>query len=177
MKNKSTLNIALFSLIIFILIASYLWYLYFKDYEKRIIAENPENIFIRGVELINTGGIDYVNAKVEDEDSIIPTYYFSVKNNIDEDFKYTILLEETDVNDGCTSSTRLKPSELTYVLKLDNKVIKEDGLDKISNNILDTNVIKGNTINDYSLKIRLKDGITDYDQKHFHYVINLKESK
>ena len=148
MKNKRVLNIAFFSLIIFIAIASYLWYLYFHDYENRIIAENPKTEFVRGVELVNTGGINYI-----------------------------ITINEENVKDGCSKSTRFSRDELEYELKLDNKVIKKEGLDKISNNILDTNTIKGNSINDYSLKIRLKSGITDYEEKHFHYVINLEESK
>ena len=133
--------------------------------------------FIRGVELVNTGGINYINAEPQDDDSIIPIYYFSVKNKTDKDFDYVIVLEETDGNDGCVESTRFHKDELVYELKLDNKVIKEASLDTLVDNILDTNLVKGNNANDYSLKIRLKDDAKNYDKKHFHYVINLKEKK
>ena len=100
--------------------------------------------FIRGVELVNTGGINYINAEPQDDDSIIPIYYFSVKNKTDKDFDYVIVLEETDGNDGCVESTRFHKDELVYELKLDNKVIKEASLDTLVDNILDTNLVKGN---------------------------------
>ena len=177
MKNKNILNIAVICLILCIGIASYLWYLYFHDYEGRIIALNPKMEFIRGVELINTGNIDYINAKKDDADSIIPVYYFSVKNNSNKDYEYNIVILDSEGNDGCQESTRLKRSDLWYELKLDNKIIKESGLDTISNNILDTNVIKAGSVNDYSLRIKLKSDSTEYQDKHYHYVINLKEKE
>ena len=177
MKNKKVLDIAVLCLIIFIGIASYLWYLYFNEYEGRLINENPKMEFIRGVELINTGSINYVNATVDDVDSIIPTYYFSVKNKSNKDYNYIIVIEDSEGTDGCSSSSRLSRSELIYELKLDNKVIKVDGLDTLSNNILDSNIVKANSTNDYSLKIRLKSDTTNYEDKHFHYVINLKEKE
>ena len=70
MKNKNILYIAVLSLFLFVVMASYLWYLYFHDYESKIIASNPKMEFIRDVELINTGGINYVNAKVDDIDGV-----------------------------------------------------------------------------------------------------------
>lgn len=177
MKNKNVFIVAIISLIVFMGIATYLWYWYFHDYEGRLIAENSSMEFIRGVEFVNTGGINYINANPDDDDSIIPVYYFSVKNKVDKEFEYVITLDEEKSNDGCSESLRFERSELVYELKLDNKIIKEGGLDTLENNVIDTNIIKGKSTNDYSLKIRLKDDTVDYDKKHFHYVVNLREKK
>ena len=74
MKNKNIFVFGMIGLIIFIGIASYLWYLYFHEYEGKLIAQNEDLAFMRGVEFVNSGPIDYVNAKTEDDDSIIPIY-------------------------------------------------------------------------------------------------------
>lgn len=177
MKNKNIFTIAIICLLIFVGIASYLWYLYFHEYENKLIAENCKPEFNQEVELVNTGNISYIDAKKEDSDSVVPVYYFSVKSNSNRDYNYVITFENSDGNDGCTSENRLDRSELEYELKYDNKVIKSAGLDTLSNNILDTGVIKANSVNDYSLKIRLKSDITNYQKKHFHYVINIKEQE
>ena len=175
MKNKGILTIAMISLFVFIGIASYLWYLYFHEYEAKLIDASPAMKFIKGVELINSGNTNYINANVLDDDSIIPTYYFSVKNHSDKDYNYVIIIEDTNGDDGCTSATRFKRSELIYELSLDNNVIKTGGLDTLTNNVLDKNIIKVNETNDYSFKIKLKDEDTNYESKHFHYTINMKE--
>ncbi len=175
MKNKNILTIAIVCLFIFIGIASYLWYLYFHEYESKLIDASPAMKFIKGVELINSGNINYINANTSDDDSIIPTYYFTVKNHSDKDYNYVIFIEDSNGNDGCSPSTRLKRSELEYELTLDNQVIKEGSLDSLQNNVLDKNIIKVDGINDYSLKIKLKESDTNYENKHFHYVINMKE--
>ena len=168
MKNKSVFVFGMISLVIFMGIAAYLWYLYFHNYEGRLIAENESFAFMRGVEFVNSGPIDYVNAKSTDDESMIPTYYFRVKNNSDQDFKYELILSEASSNDG---------TDLDYTLKFDNKVLKESGLETLKNDVLDSNVIKAKSINDYSLKIRLKPEVTDYANKHYHYVVTLKEKK
>ena len=177
MKNKSVFSVAIISLVFFIGIASYLWYLYFHEYEGKLMDENCKPEFSREVELLNTGSTSYNEAKVDDTDSSIPTYYFSVKNNSSNNFNYVILFENSEVNDGCTAATRLKRSELEYELRLDNKIIKTASLDTLTDNILDTNIIKVNSVNDYSLKIKLKSDAVDYQNKHFHYLINIKEKE
>ena len=65
MKNKSVFVFGMISLVIFIGIAAYLWYLYFHNYEGRLIAENESFAFMRGVEFVNSGPIDYVNANAK----------------------------------------------------------------------------------------------------------------
>ena len=177
MKNKGIFSIAVFSLIVFIGIASYLWYLFFHEYEGVLLSKNPKMEFLRGVELVNTGNINYINATNKDSDSIAPVYYFSVKNKSNKDYNYLIIIEDSKGNDGCTDSTRFQRSDLEYELKLDNKTIKKGGLDTLSSNILDSNAIKSGAVNDYALRIKLKEDTTDYQDKHFHYVINMKEKE
>lgn len=175
--NKNVFKIGIICLVIFIGIASYLWYLYFHDYEGKLIAENCKTEFSRAVEIVNTGNANYSNASKDDADGMIPAYYFSVKNNSKDDFNYQLVFKEVNVNDGCTTETRFKINELEYELKLDNKTIKSGGLETLQNNILDKNIIKGQSVNDYSIKIKIKSGVTDFNNKHFHYVINIKEQK
>ena len=175
MKNKGVLGIAIICLFIFVGISSYLWYLYFYEYENKLIDASPAMKFIKGVELINSGNINYVNANTTDDESIVPIYYFTVKNHSNKDYNYVIFIEDTPGNDGCTPSTRLKRNELEYELTLDNKIIKQGNLDSLNNNVLDKNIVKIDGTNDYSLKIKLKESDTNYENKHFHYVINMKE--
>ena len=176
MKNKSIFTIGIISLVIFIGIAAYLWYIYFNDYESKLLAQN-EHSFAQDVELINSGAIDYINATNQDNDNIIPAYYFRIKNNSDKDYSYVISFENTTSNDGCTVDTTFNRDELLYELKLDNKVIQKGSLNTIRNNVLDTNIVSSRSINDYSLRVWLKEDVKDYANKHFHYVVNLKEKK
>lgn len=175
MKNKGVFTIAMISLVVFMGIASYLWYLYFHEYEQRVIAENKVLEFIQDVELINTGSINYVNANVLDSEEMVPTYYFSVKNKSNKDYNYVIVIEDTTGNDGCSSATRFTRGELEYELKFDNEIIKTDSLDTVVNNILDGRIVKAGETNDYSLKIKLKSDDQDYENKHYHYVITMRE--
>lgn len=177
LKNKNIFTIAIISFVIFIGIATYLWYLYFHDYETKLREENCTPEFYREVALVNTGNINYIDAKTEDSDVLVPVYYFSVKNSANRDYDYVIVFEDSDGNDGCTKADRLQRDELEYELTFDNKIVKTAGLDTLSNNILDTNVIKAKGTNDYSLKIRLKNNVTDYQKKHFHYVVNIREKE
>ena len=174
MKNKTVFKLAFISLIIFIVVATYFWFLYFRDYDGSIVKEK-----IR-LELINNGGIDYINAIPNDLDENIPTYYFRIKNNSEEDIKYDVFLQNVSPNavkDGCTDSTIFSSNELNYELKLDNKVIKSGVLSMISNGILDNNKVSGNAINDYSLRIWLNDKAEDSLLKHYHYTVSVRENK
>ena len=105
MKSKNIIVLGIFSLVIFICIASYLWYIYFHEYEGKLLAQNEDLQFATGVELINSGSTTYLNATNTDDDSIIPTYYFRVKNNMDKDYNYVIYFENARANDGCTDAT------------------------------------------------------------------------
>ena len=174
MTNKTVFKLAFFSLVIFILVATYFWFLYFKDYEGVITKEKVR------LELINNGGINYINAVPNDLDENIPTYYFRIKNNSNDSIKYDIFLQNvspSEVNDGCSDGMIFSTSELNYELKLDNKTIKSGVLSSLNNNVLDNNVVLGNSINDYSLKISLNEKAEENLLKHYHYIVSIREIK
>ena len=163
MKNNSVFKIGFISLILFIGIAAYLWYLYFDHYEGENLKNNV------GLEFTNNGSIDYVNATPEDDNSLIPTYYFSVKNHLNETYNYEIKLEKNITND------MFADNELKYELRLNNNVIKQGLLSNLSNGLLDDNHIDGNSTNNYALRIWLKDELIDYANKEYHYKVVFKE--
>lgn len=174
MKNKTVFKLAFISLFIFVVVATYFWFLYFKEYEGTVTKE-----MVR-LELINNGGINYINAVPNDVEENIPTYYFRIKNSSTEDIKYDIFLQNvspSEVNDGCSDGMIFSASELSYELKLDNEVIKKGVLSSLINNILDNNKVSANSINDYSLRIWLNDSVTDNLLKHYHYTIGIRENK
>ncbi len=174
MKNKTVFKIAFISLVIFVLVATYFWFLYFKDYEGSIKEEK-----IR-YELINNGGINYINAVPNDLEANIPTYYFRVKNNINDAIKYEIFLQNvspSEVNDGCSDGMIFASSELNYELKLDNRVISTGNLSTLTNNVLDNNRVLGNSVNDYSLRIWLNESASTNLLKHYHYIVSIREIK
>ena len=174
MKNKTVFKLAYISLFVFVIVATYFWFLYFRDYEGSVTKEKVR------LELINNGGINYVNAVPNDVEENIPTYYFRIKNNSNDDIKYDIFLQNvnpSDVNDGCDTNTTFSSDELNYELKLDNRVIKSGVLSMISNGILDNNKVSGDSINDYSLRIWLNDKADKSLLKHYHYTISIRENK
>lgn len=174
MKNRKIFKIAFLSISVFIIFTTYFWYLYFHEAEGEIVKANVR------LELINSGRVNYIDAVPEDNESDIPTYYFRVKNNVDTSINYEIIITDVnayDANDGCTDALMFKRDELEYELKLDNKVIRSGLLSDIKSNILDDNKINGVGVNDYSLRIWLaKDTKTSFD-RHYHYIINLREIK
>ena len=174
MKNKTVFKIAFISLVLFIIAGTYFWYLFFKNYEGKNIEQE-----IR-LELINNGGINYINAVPNDVDANIPIYYFRIRNNINEQINYEINLEEVSpdkVNDGCNAGMLFTKDELNYELKLDNRVIKKGVLSSLNNNVLDINKINAKSFNDYSLRIWLNETAKDSLEKHYHYIINVRENK
>lgn len=173
MKRVLILKIAFISMIIFTIVGGYFWYIYFNENDGRIISNN-----IR-LELLNNGPVNYINAMPNDSDNVIPIYYFRVKNHLNMKAEYELLFEEISpsvASDGCTSETFFQKNELMYELKLDNKLIKNGRLSSIKNNILDSNVVSGNSTNDYSLRIYIASDTDNSLQKHYHYVVNLKEN-
>lgn len=177
MMNKKILTIGIISLIICIGIATYLWYLYFNDYEKKLVLDDGTVSFANSVELVNSGGTNYTNATNKDDDAIIPVYYFRVLNKSDQDFNYVLLFENVTVNDGCKPETTLSRDELEYELRLNDSVVQKGDLNSVDNDILETNIVSANSSNDYSLKVKIKENVTNYNDKHFHYMVTIKESK
>ena len=174
MKKKTVFKLAFISLIIFILVATYFWFLYFKDYDGSVVREKVR------LELVNNGGINYINAVPNDVSENIPVYYFRVKNNAEDSIKYDIFLQNvspSEANDGCSEDMVFTTNQLNYELKLDNKVIKSGVLSSLSNNILDSNKVYGNSVNDYALRIWLNDNAEENLLKHYHYIVSIREIK
>lgn len=172
MKRLLILKIAFISMITFTVVGGYFWYLYFDESEAKMVADNVR------LELLNNGSTTYINAIAEDKEENIPTYYFRVKNNFEKEAKYTLLFNEitpNEANDGCSSSTSLKMNELSFELKLDNKIIKSGKLNTLKNNVLDDNTVQGKSTNDYSLRVYISDDTTDTLKKHYHYSVIMKD--
>ena len=171
MKRLLILKIAFISMIAFTVAGGYFWYLYFDERESEMVRDNVR------LQLLNNGPVTYINAVPNDAAENIPIYYFRVKNNFSTDAKYSLIFNEinpSNVGDGCSIQNYLNKNELMYVLTLDNKVIKQGKLSELSNNVLDNNIINGNTENDYSLKVYIEDNATETLKKHYHYSVILK---
>ena len=160
----------------FLIVASYLWYLYFHNYEKDVLTKET----ILDLEILNSGKIDYVNAKVDDPKDIIPVYYFRIKNNTSNDVSYKVLMRDVssvEANDGCSDGRLFKREELKYELLLKGRVVASGLLSDIKNNILTMGNVNGNSINDYSMRVWLNDeeGMNvNTIGKHYHYVVDVK---
>ena len=172
MKSKGILQIGFVSILVFIGIATYMWYKFFDEGKGPNLVENI------AIEFLNNGGTNYINATTEDPDDIIPVYYFRVKNNTEEKYSYQVVFKQkkaSEIKDGCSEATTFKLDELMYELKKDSRVIKSGLLSELDSDIIDSGEINGNSIYDYSFRVWLRDDIVDYSTKHFHYVIELRE--
>ena len=121
MKRLLILKVAFISMITFTIVGGYFWYTYFNEREGKTLSNNVR------LQLLNNGPVTYINAVPNDDAGNIPTYYFRVKNNISTDVEYTLVFNEilpSEVNDGCDNEKFLKKNELSYVLTLDNKIIR-----------------------------------------------------
>ena len=157
---------------IFMIILTILWYRYFGDTEKNVLEKNVR------IELINNGKIDYLNAIPLDDIEVIPTYYFRVRNNVDVPVKYEILISDIDsitADDGCMEGGLFTREEISYELFKDNKSIRKGKLSEISDNILLNDEMKGSMTNDYAFRAWLNENAKDTIEKHYHYVINIRE--
>ena len=172
MKRLLILKIAFICMVIFTIVGGYFWYIYFSEGETKIVLDNVR------LELLNNGNVTYINAIPNDEEENIPTYYFRVKNNIDTDANYTLLFKEispNEANDGCGLDTFFTKDELSFELKLDNKVIKSGSLSNLKDNVLDNNIVLGKSTNDYSLRVYVSDDASDVLKKHYHYSVIMKD--
>ena len=172
MKRLLILRIAFISMIAFTIAGGYFWYIYFDQREGKMLSDNVR------LQLLNNGSITYLNAVPKDDDGNIPVYYFRVKNNLNEEASYVLEFQEVSpsvAQDGCSSDTFLNKNELSYELRLDNKLIKSGKLDNLKDNVLDSNKVLGNNTNDYSLKIYIADDSVDTLKKHYHYSVVLRE--
>lgn len=182
MKNKTLLIFGGLILVILLIFGTYEWYLYFMNYSKTHSSSTNTNASIKvgDIEFKEDGKAVYdADAKsIEDvEVSKVPSYKFKVINNGDSEKNYTLLIEDITANlvdDGCTEDNLLSRNDLKYQLTLNDKVIKEDFLSNITDNILDTRNIESKKSNAYSLKVYIHEDAKDWIGKHYHYKVVLK---
>ncbi len=183
MKNKTLIVCAALLLLIFIAFGTYAWYIYFLRLGGTSSSSQNNNVVYKNGDIIfkDDGNSVYdADAKsIEDANiSEVPAYNFQVINNRDTKGTYELYIEDLPVNeveDGCTEESLLKRSDLKYQLTLNGKVLKEDFLSNINDNILDKREIEVNTTNSYSLKVYIHDGAVDWFSKHYHYKVVLKK--
>lgn len=174
MKNKTVFKIAFISLLIFIVIGTYFWFIYFRDYSTEKTLQKVR------FELVNNGGINYINAVPNDLEANIPIYNFQVKNNVNENIKYKVILKDvspSEANDGCTDDILFKREELNYELKKEGITIKSGVLASLDNSVLTTDDAKAHSTNSYALKIWLNENSSDNLLRHYHYIVNVEEIK
>ncbi len=174
MKIKNLFKIGFLCVFVFMVVGTYLWYLYFHNYGGDVLAKNVR------LEIINNGRINYINAIPNDSEDVIPIYYFRVKNNVNVPLSFDILINDvsaSSANDGCTNENLFKRDELNFELILDNKVIRTGKLSEISEDILDTQELDGSDTLDYSFRVWVNDSVLKTLGRHYHYVINIREKE
>lgn len=185
MKNKVLLIIACIVLFFFLVIGTYMWYMYFLRISGASVNNQANNTEIKSGDLVfidDGNGVHDLNAKSIEDNQIdnVKSYDFQVENSKKSISKYALYIEDlpaNSVNDGCSEDTLLKRNQLKYQLSLNGKVIKEDYMSNIKDNILDTRDINGKTTNKYSLKVYIHDGALEWFGKHYHYKVSLGKIK
>lgn len=181
MKNKVLLIIGSLVLVIFLIIGTYSWYLYFLQIGRGYYITSAEGTRIGDIILIDNGKNVYdADAKnLDDKDVLnVQPYSFKISNLGNTKRTYTLYIEDlplNSINDGCSSKTLLNRSQLKYQLKVNGKVEKEDYLSNIKDNILDTRSVNGKDANSYELRIYIHDTNEDWYNKHYHYRVVLKK--
>ena len=141
MKNKKFLIIGIILLTLSLILGVYLL-------SKQVNKSNSSS-FLDDVKIVDLN---------KETDKLI--YYFSIKNSSDVDYNYDIILE---------SNSDLNGNSLNYKLISNNEIIKEGELS--TDNILDSNVIEGNSTKNYSLIITSENSI-----ESFNYKISIEEN-
>ena len=182
MKNKVLLICGSLLLLLFIVLGTYTWYLFFLRTTGEYSIVTGEGTRSGDIALIDNGNNAYETdaSDVSDEDvnNVLP-YKFKIINQGNDLQEYTLYLEDlpvNSINDGCTNQTLLKREQLKYQLIVNSKVIKEDYLSNIKDNILDTRSVNGKDANAYELRIYIHDEAEDWYGKHYHYRVVLKKT-
>ena len=183
MKNKILIIVAGLLLLVFLTFGTYAWYLFFlrasDNYGGAANADNRAG----GIVMDDAGNRVYdtdVDNYEGDNISDIPPYTFTIRNTDASGGSYTLYLEDVPVNsinDGCTEATLLDRTQLNYQLILNDKVIKQDSLDNIKDNVLDRRSIDGKKTNTYKLRIYIKEDADNWRDKHYHYKVTMNKEK
>ena len=177
MKSKITLGVGFLGIIIFIIIAAYLWYLYFLDFNND--GKFNDNGSMQGrLVMVDLDGVNATNEESKESGEDTPSYLFRIDNRKTGNTSYTLYIEDTpynQVNDGCSMATTLTRSDLSYQLKLNGALIKTGKMTEINNNILDSRIINANVSNNYELTVWINEEAIEWEGKHYHYKVVMKE--
>lgn len=179
MKSKVVLSVGFVSIVLFVIIGAYFWWLYFLDFNSDGKFQN-ESFGYGSLHLVDIEGVNSTDEESKENGIGTPSYFFRVDNNKTSSTKYTLYLEETPynmVNDGCSPETTLNREDLNYSFKLNGIIIKYGKLSEIEDNILDVRSINIEDSNNYELKIWINDEATDWEGKHYHYKVTMKEAE
>ena len=95
---------------------------------------------------------------------------FTVTNNNDVDFKYDLI-----ISDNCNEASGIPRTNINYQLLLNGKVVGENVMSYVQNNVLDTRVVKKGETNSYTLKVWTNDFNTT--SKYYEYKLSIRNSK
>lgn len=177
MKSRSVLIFGFISVIISIVIGAYFWWLYFLNYNNDGRFSN-ENFGYGNLVLIDIEGVNATSEESKENGIGTPSYLFRVDNKKNSSTKYTLYIEETPYNlvdDECSPSTTLQRKDLSYSFKLNGVIIKYGKLSDIKDNILDERMIGVDKSNNYELRVWINEEAYEWEGKHYHYKVVLKE--
>lgn len=180
MKGKGIVKGTFVFVAIFMIVAVYFWYLFFNEGYQDLKMGNTKIIdkTESGLVLESVNTLNLVNEETHEDGSGVAGYTFRLTNKGTKNLKYTIYIEDVPynvINDGCSNILTLEREELSYQLFKNKKVISSGNLDEIEDNILEDDSINANVVNDYELKIWINEDTEDWQAKHYHYKLSLKE--
>lgn len=178
MKGKSVLIIGFIGLIAFIATGAYFWYHYFLDLHSGGEYGGSNINQIGNLVMVDIKGVNATNEESKDNGTESPSYLFRIENRKTGSTSYNLYIEDTPynlVNDGCTMETTLSRSDLSYQLKMNDRIIKQGLMSEIEDNLLDTRSINIDVSNEYELIVWINENAVDWEGKHYHYQVSLEE--
>ena len=180
MKNKVLIVCGFCVLLLFMIFNTYTWYSYFFNASNQFkLSNNSKYLETSGIIFQDNGNNVYDTEAESLEDNnieTVPSYNFVVTNTNNRTGLYKLYIEDLPVNvikDGCTEETLLTRDQLKYQLIMNGVVIKEDFMNTINDNILDSREISANATTKYALKIYIHDEATNWFGKHYHYKVTI----
>ena len=156
---RSGLKVFFGSLILIALIVCFSWFCY-------NLFDSKDPAIISNLEVSLSESKKNIDKDSSSFETVVP-HTFNVVNRGNFSAEYKVML--SDSNNGMGE---VATDQVHYQLILNNSVIKNGTIADISDNILDSRKINGNTTNEYNLKVWLDDDIVDDDVK-FTYSLKI----
>ncbi len=168
-KQITILSLVILMTCVILFGTSYAWFIINTNSQKttNIIAGNLDLVF----DDTNGGEIQLRNqTPISDEEGLQTNgYTFKIKNVGNIEAKYTIFLDDVDLENG---ENRLPDGVVKYNLIKNNKVITTDNLYNLKTKILDNTTLDVNQSNTYTLKIWLDE--SNFNSDHTNKVLKKK---